>query len=187
MKITKLKLFSSHYLPFILGLIILICLLNSCVTPKQEARILKKCVTSSYSKEKDSIKETNTSSFTPSVISVSGPTVYLKNPCDSTGKIKDFKTESSKNGIKQGISSKNGVIKQWCNADSLLLIIETQKQVIEKFSIKDTKEQVHENCKLIHRTSLDVFCRWFTCVTIVLILLSIIIYLLYLRFKKLLK
>lgn len=149
-------------------------LITECVTSKAEARILKKCVVSTKVKEKDSVNVKIETVYTPSIISVPGPTVYKSSPCDSTGKLKDFKETSTKNGITQTIEGKDGKLTGKCNADSLKLIIESQKETIERFKTTETHEQVRENCLLEHRTDKDGALRWYFYLTAPFWLLLII-------------
>lgn len=152
-------------------LVMLIC---SCVTSKAEARILKKCVVSKKVKEKDSVIVKLETVETKTNLAAPGPTIYLQSPCDTTGKLKDFKETSTKNGITQTIEGKNGNITGTCNVDSLEFIIKSQKETIERFKKTETHEQVRENCLLEHRTDKDGAFLWYFYLTAPFWLLLII-------------
>jgi len=161
-------------------------LITECVTSKAEARILKKCVVSTKVKEKDSTNRKLEIIYTPSLIAVPGPTVYKTSPCDSTGKLKNFKETSTKNGITQTIEGKDGKLTGTCNADSLKLIIESQKETIERFKTTEKEIEIRDNCQLQHRTQRDGALLYYFYVTAPIWLILIIygLYRLYKWFRK---
>lgn len=141
----------------LLSAILFILILSACVTKKQEANILKKCVTSSS--VKDTVWIERTIKLDTTYISIPGPTAYLPNPCqdlcDSLGHLKPFKQVSKKNGITQKLESVGNVLIQDCDVDSLLQVNRTLSERITH--LRHEKDQMHDNCTLRHFTATDNF------------------------------
>lgn len=165
----------------------LITIFSSCVTQKQRERILKDCPVSSTEKSSDSTSKKETIKHDSVFISVPGPIRYFPSPCetmcDSLGNLKPFKVETKKNGIKQTLQSVGNVLIQKCDIDSLLQINKEKTIEINRLIKKEKETQVHENCKLDHKTDIDVFFI----MSAKIIYLILIIYLLWRLLKVWLK
>lgn len=143
----KLRYNIEVLFPFFLTFLIITVLFSSC---NSEKRIAKRCAKCPIVTEVVTIKD---SSSTKTVIKydtiykkVVGPTMYMNSPCDflcdSLGRIKDFKKESSHNGIKQTLegNSKDNTLTQKCNDDSLMAV--NQKITIENDHLRSEKKVI---------------------------------------------
>lgn len=146
----------------LLSLLISIFLLTSCVvTQKQRDKF---CGNSCPEKIviKDSIVKTIEYRDTTIYVSTPAITYTIENPCDSTGKLKEFTKTEKKYGIKINVVSKNNKLVITCEADSL-------KQVIKALNERVTASRYKSETKVIkeYKTrGIDYFCRWF-CVLII--------------------
>ena len=125
----KLKYNIEILFPFFLSFIIMIVLFSSCMTEKRRAKICSSCpVVTEVVTVKDSSSSKTIVKYDTIYKKVVGPTMYMNSPCDflcdSLGRIKDFKKESTNNGIKQTLegNKKDNTLTQKCNADSLMQV-----------------------------------------------------------------
>lgn len=141
--------------------IVLLIIFSSCVTERQRQRILKDCVTNSTSVKKDSTWQTQLLKHDTVYKSVPGPIRYFRSVCDSlcdeNGKLKPFKSETKKNGIKQSLTTVGDALVQECDVDSLLQVNSELQTTINHLITTNTETQVHENCLLEHITDADIF------------------------------
>ena len=147
-----------RYIAYIIIGLIAVIAFSSC-------GVLKGYYLNKYCKEKDSthVSEHTTiqwdTVFVPQKVPVPGPIQYLDNPCkllcDSLGKLKPVNIVKHKNGIKSTIKTNGGKLEFTCSEDSLKMVIEKQKTIIDTFT-QDTKI-VQEDCKKDHLTGWDYF------------------------------
>lgn len=158
--------------------ILLAVITFSCVTEKQRQRILKDCPVASSEKVKDSSWTKETTELLPEIKFIPGPVRYLPSPCatlcDSLGRLLDFEITTKKNGIKQTLQGIGGVLIQRADVDSLVQVNERITREINFLHSKEKETQVHDNCKLEHRTRFDGFTYWWFWITAGMILLWVI-------------
>lgn len=135
---------------------------SSCVTEKQRQRICAGCKTISTDsviyKTKEVLKDTFIYIDSPPVIQ------YIKNPCDSLGKLKDFSYTSYNNGVKNVVSAIGGVLVARCEVDSLKARINyLERSIIEKNKSEKIKEVVTNIL-----TPFQKFCIKFFWITVIL-------------------
>jgi hypothetical protein len=148
----KMKIFS---------LLFVLLMFSFCVTQKQRERILKECPISSKESTTDSTWKKETVKKDTFYKSIPGPIRYFASPCadlcDSLGKLKPFKVETSKNGIKQTLETIGDVLVQKCDVDSLMQVNELKTIEINRL-LKQIKETtVRDNCQKKHFSDLDTF------------------------------
>ncbi len=169
-----MKIFKYYLL-----LIALAWIACSCVTQKQRDKILKDCPVNTITKIKDSITEKQVIKHDSIYIYKTGPIKYIENPCsllcDSLGKLKPFYSESKHNGIKQSLETKGNLLIQKCDVDSLLQVNKILTKQIDHYHSKEKETQVHENCKLEHRTDRDGFTWYWFIITASLLAVWILI------------
>lgn len=169
-----MKIF-KYYLLFLA----LACLACSCVTQKQRDEILKDCPVVTVTKIKDSVTVKEVVKHDSIYIYKTGPIKYIENPCsllcDSLGKLKPFYSESKHNGIKQSLQTKGNVLIQKCDVDSLLHVNEILTKQVDHYHSKEQETQVHENCKLEHRTNFDGVTWWWFWITAGVLTIGLII------------
>lgn len=132
-------------LPFFLSFIVLMVLFSSCDSEKRMAKRCAKCpVVTEVVTVKDSSSSKTVIKYDTVYKKVVGPTMYMNSPCDflcdSLGRIKDFKKESTHNGIKQTLSGnkKDNTLTQKCNGDSLMAV--NQEITIENNRLRSEKK-----------------------------------------------
>lgn len=157
--------------------LLLLIVLAGCVTEKQRQRILKDCPVASTEKIKDSTWTKETSELIPEIKFIPGPVRYMPSPCatlcDSLGRLRDFEITTKKNGIKQTLQGIGGVLIQKADGDS---IVQENKRITKEISTLRSKEketQVHEDCKLEHRTRFDGFTWWWFWITAGIIIIRL--------------
>lgn len=146
----------KYFLPFYLGLLFFLILLNSCITEKKRAKICKTCTI----KIKDSIHEVVTVTPFDTTLFLSG---IKSNPievanCDSLMKLlaKNNNTVTLKEkGIKPIIIKTPTGLKFYCESDSLKKVITLLKSTKQKTRVY--YEQVESKCKLEHLSWWDNF------------------------------
>lgn len=160
----KKKISISVY--FLLSVIALIMVLNSCITEKKRAKICATCP----------VKESsNDSTASHEQISTFDTTAWIKNHvgkdqefygCDSLlaalSRSNNLLVTDS-NGVKSTITKKGKSITFRCETDSLKAEIKGLKKTISNFHSKNTVKTftIKEDCKRDHRTDFDGLCRWF--------------------------
>lgn len=101
-----------------------------------------------------------------------GPIQYLQSPCDSSGNLKPINITKKFNGITGSVKTVGNILVFDCSEDSLKMIIQTQKRVINSF--EKSKVVIQEPCKKEHLTKWEGFTYWWFWITAGLILLIII-------------
>lgn len=141
-------------------ILLAIIALSSCVvTQKQRDKFCGNCTQTAVTKDSVATKI----KYKDTTIYVSTPptTATVESPCDSVGKLKDFKITETKNGIKTTIEGKGNKLIVTCKADSLEQVIKGLNQEITKEHFKQETKIITKECNLEHRTGFDYFCRWF--------------------------
>lgn len=160
-KIKKFFRLAAYYLFSMLFIV-------SCVTEKQRQKICRSCSVKDSTVIKETIKIKDTTIY----VTQKGETVFLQSPCDSIGNIFFTPKVVKSNGIKTNISHIGNVLTVRCDVDSLKKVIQLQQKQIDRYTkINDIK---YIPCKN-ERTSLDGFCRWFSLICLIIILLYVII------------
>jgi len=85
-----------------------------------------------------------------------------------------FHSEKKKSGLTSSIDIKGGRIKFKCATDSLIDII--KRLQIEKTNYHLKVDTKWLPCEKEHRKKADIFCRWWTWISIILLIVSIIGY-----------
>jgi hypothetical protein len=159
--------------------VVLLVVLNSCVTQRQRERILKDCVTSSY--RKDSIQIQIKERLIPFEVHDTIP-YLLPNPCadlcDSLGKLKSSFTAKvkGKNGSNLSLKVKDNElqIEDEVKVKGTVTANDTTKKITST-----TKEQVRDNCQREHLTGWDSF--WIKTGQILSAIIALVITLLLLK------
>lgn len=135
---------------------LLCCCFCSCiVTEKMRTEICNNCaVKTEY---RDSIREVecwDTVRLPP----ITGPVIYIQNPCDSVGNLIPVSVTKTKNGVKNSVWSTGNTLVVNCDTDSLKAYIKTLK---EKYvsTKKNDAEVKYIPCK-DERTRFDGFTYW---------------------------
>ena len=165
----------KHYIPFVLASIITLLLFNSCiVTEKQKQRFL-----SNNCERKDSLvtitEEVYKYKDTTVYITQQGEPIYLVNPCDSLGNLKDVDGIKRKAGIKSGVKKVGNSLVFTCETDSLKARIQWLEKELKVNTFSHTESKVERVCERKHRGLLDTSARWFSLFTIVAIGAALII------------
>jgi hypothetical protein len=149
----------------LLIIILLLTLLNGCISEKKRQQICQKCPVKIEKEIHDSIIEKLRD--TTIYITQQGPTQFLENPCknlcDSLGNLKPVKIETKKNGIKSTIKSQGNSLIFECETDSLKAVINGLKETIRITKEKEVKEV--PVCHLDHKTKFDGFTFWWFWIT----------------------
>jgi hypothetical protein len=150
-------------------------LLNSCVvTQKQRDKFCSNCP--QITTRKDSVITKTEYRDTTIYVTTKPVTHTIASPCDSTGKLKNFKSTQVKNGIKTTIEGKDNKLTVTCNADSLRQVIEGLNEKITKEHFRSETKKIKEVCDKEHKTSFDYFKDWWFYITgglLVLLLLYV--------------
>jgi hypothetical protein len=77
-----------------------------------------------------------------------GPIQYITSPCDSLGQLKPINITKKFNGITGVVKTVGNSLIFDCHTDSLMVIIETQKRVINTF--ESNKTVIQKPCELDH-------------------------------------
>jgi hypothetical protein len=149
----------------LLIIILLLTLLNGCISEKKRQQICQKCPVKIEKEIHDSIIEKLRD--TTIYITQQGPIQFLENPCknlcDSLGNLKPVKIETKKNGIKSTIKSQGNSLIFECETDSLKAVISGLKETIRITKEKEVKEV--PVCHLDHKTKFDGFTFWWFWIT----------------------
>lgn len=142
----------------ILLLIIAGAVLTSCQAYKR--KICLSCATNTVIKDSVSVKETV--KYDTTYVSISGPTITIKSPCDSLGNLKPFKQTKTVNGVRQVIEGKDNTITAKCDIDSLLQV---NKELTKEISRFHSVVKEVPRCDIDHRTRFDGFTYWWFWIT----------------------
>jgi hypothetical protein len=162
-------------IPFVLAAIITLLLFNSCiVTEKQKQRFLannceRKDSTVTITEEIYKYKDTTV------YITQQGEPIYITNPCDSLGRLKDIKATTNKGGIKGSVKTVGNSLVFTCETDSLKARINWLEREIKVATLSHTESKIVRMCERKHSNTLDNAARWFSLFTIVAISAAIII------------
>jgi len=162
----------KHYIPFVLASIITLLLFNSCVvTEKQKQRFL-----ANNCERKDSLvtitEEIYKYKDTTVYITQQGEPIYLVNPCDSLGNLKDVDVIKRKAGIKSGVKKVGNSLVFTCETDSLKARIQWLEKELKANTFSHTESKIEVKSQ---RSFLDSAARWFSLFTIVAISAALII------------
>lgn len=165
----------KHYIPFVLASIITLLIFNSCVvTEKQKQRFL-----ANNCERKDSLvmitEEVYKYKDTTVYITQPGEPIYLENPCDSLGNLKDVDVIKRKSGIKSGVKKVGNSLVFTCETDSLKARIQWLEKELKVNTFSHTESKIERVCERNHRNTLDNAARWFSLFTIVVISAALII------------
>lgn len=144
--------------------------LSSCVTQKMRAKICNSCA--AKTEVRDSVYQVecwDTVRLSP----ITGPTIYLQNPCDSLGHLKYVSVAQTKNGVKGSVKSIDNTLVFVCETDSLKAYIKTltEKYVSNKKHDAEVKVLPCEN----ERTRFDGFTYWWFWISLAFLLLWFVI------------
>lgn len=148
---------------------LIICLLalflTSCVTEKKRLQICNTCAVKT--EVRDSIYQVECWD-TVRLAPISGPVIYIQDPCDSLGNLNPISITKTKNGVIGTVKSMGNTIVFNCETDSLRAYIRMlkEKYVLNKKIVADVK---YIPCKN-ERTSFDGFTRWWFWGTFVIVL-----------------
>lgn len=146
--------------------------LTSCViTQKQRDNFCSNCPQITI--EKDSIITKTEYRDTIVYISTAPVTHTIESPCDSLGRLKDFTSSQTKNGITTTIKGLNNKLIVTCEADSLKQIIKALNERITKEHFKSETKLVDKLCPKKHKRSFDSFTNWWFFITVGIIALFI--------------
>ena len=149
-------------------------LLTSCVvTQKQRDKFCDNCPQITI--VKDSIITKTEYRDTIIYISTDPVTHTIENPCDSLGRLKDFTSSQTKNGITTIIKGRNNKLIVTCEADSLRQIIKALNERITKQHFKSETKLIEKQCELKHKRSFDSFTNWWFFITVGIITLFILL------------
>lgn len=151
----------KNLIRFSFCLMIVYLSLSSCVTEKMRAKICNNCTTKT--EKVDSVYE-HQCFDTVSMAPIVGPTIYLTNPCDSTGKLKPIAIAKTKNGVRASVNTLDNTIVFTCETDSLKAYIQTLKETYV-LSRKHDADIKYVPCKN-ERTKFDGFTFWWFWITL---------------------
>lgn len=160
----------SFFWSVIISILLLILItLNSCVlTEKQKQKFL-----SNNCERKDSTVRITEDRLiykdTTLYITQQGDPIYITNPCDSLGHLKNIKSTANKVGIKSSVKTVGNSLVFMCETDSLKYRIKWLEHRIKTTEISHTESKVEKECELKHRNSIDYTCRWFTLIALCLL------------------
>lgn len=147
--------------------------LTSCVvTQKQRDKFCESCPQKTI--VKDSIVTKIEYRDTIIYVSTAPVTHTVESPCDSLGKLKDFKSSQTKNGIKTTIEGRNNKLIVTCEADSLKQIIKALNERITKEHFKSETKTIEKICDKKHKKGFDSFTNWWFWITVVILALFVI-------------
>lgn len=154
-KVKKIIRLGAYYLFSILFFV-------SCVTEKQRKRICSECKSVNSDSVIYKTKETVRDSF---IFVSSKPVIqYIKNPCDSLGKLKEFDFVKYNNGVKNIVKSIGGVLVTICEIDSLKARCNFLERKV--FEAKKTHEIKEITTNIL--TSFQKFCiKFFWSITLI--------------------
>ena len=148
-------------------------LLTSCVvTQKQRDKFCDNCPQITI--VKDIIITKTEYRDTIIYISTDPVTHTIESPCDSLGRLKDFTSSQTKNGITTTIKGRNNKLIVTCEADSLKQIIKALNERITKEHFKSETKIIEKVCELKHKKSFDSFTNWWFFITAGIIALFIL-------------
>lgn len=84
----------------------------------------------------------------------------------------NFERTEVSNGLTLKVSINKGRIKADCKSDSLMVVLKSERE--QHFNEKQKVKYLP--CEKEHRTKADVFCRWFTWITIIIGAIALIGY-----------
>lgn len=167
----------------LLQILTLSLLFTSCViTQKQRDKFCSNCPQKTIIK--DSIRKVI--EYKDTIIYKTTPAVThtTPSPCDSTGKLKDFKSTQTKNGLKTTIEGRDNELIVTCEADSLKLEIKRLNQKITEQHFRSETKTIKEPCDKDHKSDFDAFTNWWFYITGGLLILVLLYFFFLHRFVK---
>lgn len=169
---------ASFYALVGIGILLFILVCTSCMTNRKgELTERGKNFIALHCKGEDSIVHTDNTIVLFDTVNVEhytqGPIQYITSPCDSLGQLKPINITKKFNGITGVVKAVGNSLIFDCHTDSLMVIIETQKRVINTF--ESNKTVIQKPCALEHIGKWEGFTFWWFWITFGLIALIIIL------------
>ena len=154
-KQSKLAHDASFYALVGIAILMFILACTSCITNRKgELTERGKNFIALHCKGEDSTVHTDNTTILFDTVNIEhytqGPIQYITSPCDSLGQLKPINITKKFNGITGVVKTIGNSIMLDCHTDSLMIIIETQKRVINTF--ESNKTVIQKPCELDHIT-----------------------------------